>query len=133
MTLSRPTRPTHITANETIPFFSTGRVVSVECMCRLFFTLLRQLPCPGSVSCASVSVGCTRAFGSSFSLETPSCGKWDLVPQPEMEPGPPALGTWSLSPCSLDRQGSPYLLVLLTVFLLAPQVSHRGSAERAAP
>ena len=22
---------------------------------------------------------------------------WDLVPQPGMEPGPPALGAWSLS------------------------------------
>ena len=26
-----------------------------------------------------------------------SCGKWDLFPWPGIEPGPPALGAWSLS------------------------------------
>ena len=26
-----------------------------------------------------------------------SCGMWDLVPRPGIEPRPPALGTWSLS------------------------------------
>ena len=26
-----------------------------------------------------------------------SCGIWDQVPRPEFEPGPPALGAWSLS------------------------------------
>ena len=26
-----------------------------------------------------------------------SCGMWDLVPRPRMEPGAPALGVWSLS------------------------------------
>ena len=29
--------------------------------------------------------------------ETVSCGMWDLVPWPGIEPGPPALGLWSLS------------------------------------
>ena len=29
--------------------------------------------------------------------ETVSCSMWDLVLQPEMEPGPPAWGVWSLS------------------------------------
>ena len=32
-----------------------------------------------------------------------SCGLWDLVPSPEIKPGPPALGTQT----SLDHQGSP--------------------------
>ena len=26
-----------------------------------------------------------------------SCGMWILVPQPGIEPGPPALGVWSLN------------------------------------
>ena len=26
-----------------------------------------------------------------------SCGMWDLVPRPGMEPKPPALGAWCLS------------------------------------
>ena len=35
-----------------------------------------------------------------------SCGLWDLVPWPEMELRPLALGAWSLS--QLDHQGSPF-------------------------
>ena len=30
-------------------------------------------------------------------MQTLSCGVWDLVPWSEMEPGPPALGAWSLN------------------------------------
>lgn len=35
-------------------------------------------------------------MGLSSSVKTFSCGMWDLA-QPEMEPGPRALGMWSLS------------------------------------
>ena len=30
-------------------------------------------------------------------MQTLSCGVWDVVPWSEMEPGPPALGAWSLN------------------------------------
>ena len=42
-----------------------------------------------------VLVAACRIF--SCGLWTPVCSMWDLVPWPEMEPGPPALGVWSLS------------------------------------
>ena len=40
------------------------------------------------------------------SLWSLSCGLWDLVPWPEMQLRPLALGAWSLS--QLDHQGSPF-------------------------
>ena len=33
----------------------------------------------------------------SCGIQTFSCGIWDPVPQPGIEPGPPALEAWSLS------------------------------------
>ena len=32
-----------------------------------------------------------------------SCGMWDLVPRPGMEPASPALGVWSLSQGQLGK------------------------------
>ena len=37
------------------------------------------------------------APGLSCSMQTLSCSIWDLVPWPGIEPGPPALGAWSLN------------------------------------
>ena len=34
---------------------------------------------------------------SFFGMQALSCGMWDLVPWPESQPRPPALGAWSLS------------------------------------
>ena len=42
---------------------------------------------------------------------TLSCGMWDLVPWPRIEPGPPALGAWCLGHWS--PQKSPYLFLYL--------------------
>ena len=36
-------------------------------------------------------------FKISYDIWILCCGMWDLVPWPGMEPGPPALGVWSLS------------------------------------
>ena len=36
-------------------------------------------------------------FSLRCDMWTLACGRWDLVPWPGIEPGPPALGTWSLS------------------------------------
>ena len=33
----------------------------------------------------------------SYSLQTLSCGMWDLVPHPGIKPRPPALGVWSFT------------------------------------
>ena len=41
------------------------------------------------------SVAVRRIF--SWGMQTLSCGMWDLVPWPGIEPGPPALGAQSLS------------------------------------
>ena len=43
-------------------------------------------------------------------MRTLSCTLWDLVSQPGMEPGPPALGEQDLSP--LDHQESPHDIFL---------------------
>ena len=37
-----------------------------------------------------------HAGSFSRGMRTLSCDMWDLVPQPGIKPGPPALGTWSL-------------------------------------
>lgn len=41
-----------------------------------------------------VLVAVCRIF--SCSMQTLSWGTWDLIPRPGLEPGPPALGAWSL-------------------------------------
>ena len=40
-----------------------------------------------------------------------SCSMWDLVPPSEIEPGPPALGMWSLS-----HQGTPRTILCRRLF-----------------
>ena len=42
-----------------------------------------------------LSCGTQEIF--SCSMQTLSCGMWDLVPWPGIKPRPPALGAWSLS------------------------------------
>ena len=44
---------------------------------------------------SSVFVAC--GIYISCGMLTLSCGMWDQVPRPVIEPGPPALGVWSLS------------------------------------
>ena len=44
-----------------------------------------------------VLVVASRIFNPCCSMQTLSCGMWDLVPQPGINPRPPALGVWSLS------------------------------------
>ena len=47
-----------------------------------------------------------------------SCGMWDLVPWPDMEPGPPALEAWSLSHWTPEKfQHMPVILWELLTFL----------------
>ena len=57
---------------------------------------------------SSIFVAVCRIF--SWGMRTLSCALWDLVPQPGMEPGPPALGEQDLSP--LNQQESPHDLFL---------------------
>lgn len=51
---------------------------------------------------------------------TLSCGAWDQVPRPEFEPGPPALGAWSLSHWTTREVPSRLFsfLLLFTFWLL---------------
>ena len=44
-----------------------------------------------------VLVAAHGIFDLRCSMQTLSCGMWDLVPRPGIKPGPPALGMWSLS------------------------------------
>ena len=44
-----------------------------------------------------VLVVACRIFDLCCSMQDHSCGMWDLVPWPEIQPGPPALGVQSLS------------------------------------
>ena len=73
------------------------------------------------------------------SKRTLSCSMWDLIPCPGMEPGPPALGAWSLS---RGPQGSSSVCILtssqvttlkvLGFYLQHPSL-HRNSRDRAFP
>ena len=51
------------------------------------------------------------AFGIfSCSMRTLSCGMWDLVPKPGIEPGPPALGARSLRHWTTREVPTPFFL-----------------------
>ena len=39
----------------------------------------------------------------SCSMGSLNCNTWDVVPQPRIGPGPPALGAWSLSHCTIGE------------------------------
>ena len=63
------------------------------------------------------SVAACRTF--SCSLQTLICSMWDLVPLPGIEPGPPTLGVWSLSPWTTGEV--PHLYIRLLSLLLRRQ------------
>ena len=54
---------------------------SLFCFLNIFFCLFIYLAVPGC----------------SYNMQTLACGMWDLVPQPDIEPGRPPLGVQSLS------------------------------------
>ena len=61
------------------------------------------------------------------SMRTLSCSIWDLVPWPGIEPGPPALGTWSLSHWTTGKSSDTLLcpwtqLIFLVGKCLGPKV-----------
>lgn len=62
-----------------------------------------------SLSCGTWDLFFVATCGiSSCSRWILNCGMWDLVPWPGIEPGPPALETWSLSHWeATPHQGSP--------------------------
>ena len=76
--------------------------------CVFFF--LTQTPLPGVFWLFWVFKKYVFIYLSALGL---SCGMWDLVPQPGIKPGPPALGVWSQP---LDHQGSPWLLCFNDIF-----------------
>ena len=47
--------------------------------------------------------------GLSCSMQTRSCGMWDLVPRPGMEPVLPALGAWSLTHWTIREVAQPVI------------------------
>ena len=61
---------------------------------------------PGSVSLEEHGVFDAVCGIFNCSIHTLSCGMWDLVPWPRIEPRPPALGAWTQP---LDHQGSPWI------------------------
>ena len=65
-----------------------------------------------------VACGIFFLFFSSGSMQTLSCGMWNLVPWPGIEPWPPAVGL-----CSLSHWGTttevPYCLLCVYYFLIA--------------
>ena len=71
-----------------LPFNSYWRILALQCC----------VGTPSSEQCL---------FFSSIYLSVPglSCGMWDLVPGPGIEPRPPAFRVWSLS--HWTNQGSP--------------------------
>ena len=46
---------------------------------------------------------------------------WDLVPRPGIEPGPPALGAWSLNHCAT---GEVLHVVLIYISLMINDIKH---------
>ena len=61
---------------------------------------------PGSVFLEEHGVFNAACGIFNCSLHTLSCGVWDLVPWPRIEPMPPALGAWTQP---LDHQGNPWI------------------------
>ena len=64
---------------------------------------------------SSVFIAACRIF--SCSIQTLSWGKWDLVPWPGIEPGPPELGVWSLSHW-MTREVPPPLFFYKTIITI---------------
>ena len=62
-------------------------------------SILGLYPAPGAASEGGISFEAepTEAAALLQMLWTLSCGMWDLVPQPGIKPGPPALGAQSFS------------------------------------
>ena len=63
-----------------------------------------------------------------FSMLTLSWGMQDLIPRPGIEPGPPALGAWSLSRWTTEK--SPWCTSLPVWRLLLLPVSLKGALAR---
>ena len=57
----------------------------------------------------------------SCGMKTLSCGIWDLVSRPGIEPGPAAFGSMESQP--LDRQGSPKKFLLFCTFCTCVNLS----------
>ena len=62
----------------------------------IFKYLFIYLAAPG-LSCGTWDLHCGMRDLLVVACELFSCSMWDLVPWPGIEPGPPALGAWSLS------------------------------------
>ena len=108
--------------------------ISILCFKKnLFYIHLGQAVSCGHSSTFIVMCG---AFPLKQSLSF-SCSTWDLVPCPGMEPGPPALGAWSLSHWTTRK---PSVCILTSSQVTTPKVLgvysqrpslHRDSRDRA--
>ena len=74
----------------------------------VFILLLRGGGALGAVLAAAPEI-----FSLFFSMQTLSCGMWDLVPRPGIKPRPPALIARSPSP--LEQQESPFFFSFLHI------------------
>ena len=67
------------------------------------------------------SLAACRTF--TYGMKTLSCGMWDLVPWPKIEPRPPALGIWSLSRWTTRNVQKSHVLITGSLALLLSVVS----------
>ena len=73
------------------------------------------------VCVCQVLVGACRIL--SFSMQTLHCRMWDLVPWPQMEPRPPALGTQSLTHWSIREVPGSFFFILSIYLANDPAIS----------
>ena len=66
--------------------------------------------------------------GLSLAFGIFSCSLWDLVPQPEMEPRPPALGARRVSHC-ITREVPDYLPLPASLKLFGFRTAKNGMSE----
>ena len=90
------------------PFFSVCFILESFYYCALY-SLFIWLHWVLVVACGTFCFSC--------GMQALSCGMWDLVLPPGIDPGPPALGAWSLSHWT-TREISALLLSSLVVSYL---------------
>ena len=95
---------------------ATPRVVSLGVFAFFFFNL--TVPARGIFSC---------------SVKTLGCGVWDLVHQPGIKPGPPALGALSLSHWTIKEVTQFRFIICNKCAAQLRGVSSKGGCARVEP
>ena len=70
------------------------------------------------LNCGTWDICCGMQTSSLRHVDSVAACMWDLVPQPGLEPGPPALGAWSITHWT-TREVPPFYHLLAVLLYLS--------------